>query len=144
MYPLVNYILKKNMGKYIINKNGIHFLWWQTDRIVEIGQRKNEGYNNKESEKLNVCHWPARLSSVCLCCPGASPTNTTSFLKWPIPEKGNTRSRPPSSSANDGSAWASTAAALKGNIHMNMHNTNTHTSIHDLMLSLSLPPSHIT
>lgn len=56
--------------------------------------------------------WPATVSSVCLCCPGASPTNTTSFLKWLIPEKGSTRSCPPSSSTNDGSTWANTAAAL--------------------------------
>lgn len=107
----------------------------QTDRSVEGGQRKKEGQNDKESEEMNVCHWPATLSSVCLCCPGASPTNTTSFLKWPIPENGSTRSRPPSSSANDGLTCASTVAALKRHIHMNMHNTYTHAQIHYNLLS---------
>lgn len=78
--------------------------------------------------------WPATVSSVCLCCPGASPTNTTSFLKWLIPEKGSTRSRPPSSSTNDGSTWANTDAALK---EINAWIFWAHTQSHKLIPTLS-------
>lgn len=97
-------------------------------RSVEGGQKIKE-HSDKESKELIACHWPDRLSSVFLCCPGANPTNTTSFLKWPIPEKGSTRSRPPSSSANEGSTWANTVAALKRNIHTNMHNTHANSRL---------------
>lgn len=78
--------------------------------------------------------WPATVSSVCLCCPGASLTNTTSFLKWLIPEKGSTRSRPPSSSTNDGSTWANADTALK---EINAWIFWAHTQSHKLIPTLS-------
>lgn len=94
--------------------------------------RRTEWWREQRAKQMSL--WPATVSSVCLCCPGASPTNTTSFLKWLIPEKGSTRSRPPSSSTNDGSTWANTDAALE---EINGWIFWAHTQSHKLIPTLS-------